>query len=148
MSCIEEAAIRQITPLVSIVKLAHGNIGSKGNTTCMWNHSKLCTILPNLPSTCQYFVLSYEAKKSKIILKSTKFERIKIQRCLELLLCTVEGVWKEKETFKIKISQENLEKWPEIGEIRDLDEVVTVPIAEEIIQSEKRDLEDIEKNNF
>ena len=65
-----------------------------------------------------------------------------------LLSCTVEGVWKEKETFKIKISQENLEKWPEIGEIRDLDEVVTVPIAEEIIQSEKRDLEDIEKNNF
>ena len=87
-------------------------------------------------------------KKSKITLKSTKFEWIKIQRCLELLLCTVEGVWKEKETFKIKISQENLEKWPEIGEIRDLDEVVTVPIAEEIIQSEKRDLEDIEKNNF
>ena len=63
MSCIEEAAIRQITPLVSIVKLAHGNIGSKGNTTCMWNESSLCTILPNLPSTCQYFVLSYEAKK-------------------------------------------------------------------------------------
>ena len=110
MSCIEEAAIRQITPLVSIVKLAHGNIGSKGNTTCMWNHSKLCTILPNLPSTCQYFVLSHEAKKkSKIVLKSTKFERKKIQRCLELLSCTVEGVWKEKESFKINISQENLE---------------------------------------
>ena len=35
MSCIEEAAIRQITPLISIVKLAHGNIGSKSNTTCM-----------------------------------------------------------------------------------------------------------------
>ena len=72
MSCIEEAAIRQITPLVSIVKLAHGNIGSKGNTTCMWNQSKLCTILPNLPSTCQYFVLSYEAKK--------KFNFIKINK--------------------------------------------------------------------
>ena len=79
MSCIEEAAIRQITPLVSIVKLAHGNIGSKGNTTCMWNHSKLCTILPNLPSTCQYFVLSHEAKKkkNKIVLKLTKIGRKK-----------------------------------------------------------------------
>ena len=32
----EEAEIRQITPLVSIVRLAHGNIGSKGNTTCVW----------------------------------------------------------------------------------------------------------------
>ena len=53
MTCIEEAAIRQITPLISIVKLAYGNIGSKGNTTCMWNESKLSTILPNLPSKCQ-----------------------------------------------------------------------------------------------
>ena len=62
MTCIEEAAIRQITPLISIVKLAYGNIGSKGNTTCMWNESKLSTILPNLPSKCQYFVLSYKSK--------------------------------------------------------------------------------------
>ena len=93
ISCIEEATIRNITPLVSIVKLAHGNISLKGNTICMWNHSKLCTILLNLPSTCQYFILSYEAKKkSKVNLKSAKFERIKIQRCLELFSCTVEGV--------------------------------------------------------
>ena len=63
MLCIVEAAIRQIIPLVSIVKLPHGNIGSKGNATCMWDQSQLCTILPNLPSTCQYFVLSYEAQK-------------------------------------------------------------------------------------
>ena len=54
MSCTKDAAIRKITPLVSIVKLAHSNISSNGNTICMWNQSKLCTILPNLPSTCQY----------------------------------------------------------------------------------------------
>ena len=35
MTCIEESAIRQITPFISIVKLAYGNIGSKGNTTFM-----------------------------------------------------------------------------------------------------------------
>ena len=63
ISCIEEATIRNITSLVSIVKLAHGNISLKGNTIYMWNHSKLCTLLLNLPSTCQYFILSYEAKK-------------------------------------------------------------------------------------
>ena len=82
MTCIEEAAIRQITPLISIVKLAYGNIGSKGNTTCMWNESKLSTILPNLPSKCQYFVLSYKSKiNSDIKLKSTEFNRKKIQKC-------------------------------------------------------------------
>ena len=35
--------------------------------------------------------------------------KIKIQRCLELLLCTVEEIWKEKDSFKIEISQEHLE---------------------------------------
>ena len=60
----------------------------------------------------------------------------------------MEGVRKEKESFKIKIIQENLEKWPGSGDIRDLDEVVTIPIAEELLQSEKRDLEDIEKQKF
>ena len=67
MTCIEVAAIRQITPLISIVKLAYGNIGSKGNTTCMWNESKLSIILPNLPSKCQYFVLSFKLKKIVIL---------------------------------------------------------------------------------
>ena len=62
MTCIEEATIRQITSLMRIVKLAYGNIGSKGNTTCMWNNSKLSNILPNLPSKCQYFVLSCNSK--------------------------------------------------------------------------------------
>ena len=35
MTSIEEAATRQITLLISIVKLAFGNLGSKGNITCM-----------------------------------------------------------------------------------------------------------------
>ena len=65
MTCIEEAAIRQITPLISIVKLTYGNIGSKGNTTCMWNESKLSTILPNLPSKCQYFVFIFQIETKK-----------------------------------------------------------------------------------
>ena len=72
MCCIEEAVIRQITLLVSIIKLAHGNISAKVNTTCMWVHSKLCTILPNLSSTSQYFVLSYEAEKEQNYFKINK----------------------------------------------------------------------------
>ena len=61
----------------------------------MWNDSKLSNILPNLPNKCQYFVLSYNSKfDSSIILKSTKFDRRKIQKCLELLSKSVEDVWK------------------------------------------------------
>ena len=70
MPCIEEATIRKITPLISIVNSAYGIIGSKGNTTCMWDDYTLPKLLPNLPNKCQYFVLSYNSKKySSISLK-------------------------------------------------------------------------------
>jgi hypothetical protein len=32
---VEEAAIRQITLLISMLRLSQGNIGSKGNTSCV-----------------------------------------------------------------------------------------------------------------
>ena len=59
----------------------------------------------------------------------------------------MEGVWKERYEFKIEISPKNLEKWPESGDVRDLDEVVTILIPEEIVQSDSWDLEDIEKKS-
>ena len=81
------------------------NIGSKGNTVCMWNDSKLSNILPNLPNKYQYFVLSYNSKKEiKITLKSTKFDRRKIQKYLELLSKTVDDVWKSTSKFNLTIS--------------------------------------------
>ena len=63
MTYIEESSIRNIISLISIVKLTHGNIDSKGNTTCMCNKSKLSTILPNLLSKSQYLILTYNVKK-------------------------------------------------------------------------------------
>ena len=63
MTCIEETVVIQIIPLSLVVKLTYGNIGSKGNTTYMRIKFKLSTILPNLPSKYQYFVLSYKFKK-------------------------------------------------------------------------------------
>ena len=53
----------------------------------------------------------------------------------------------KKNDFKIEISQENLEKWPTNGDIRHLDDVVTISIPEDIVKNDKRDLEDIEKTN-
>ena len=103
MTCIEEAAIRLITPLISILKLAYGNIGSKENTTRIWNDSKLSNILPNLPSKCQYFVLSHNSKKECKI--TSKFDRRKIQKRLELLSKTVDYVWKITTNFNLTIYQ-------------------------------------------
>ena len=74
----------------------------------MWDDYTLPKLLPNLPNKCQYFVLSYNSKKEiKITLKSTKFDRRKIQKYLELLSKTVDDVWKTTSKFNLTISQEN-----------------------------------------
>ena len=149
MTCIEEDEIRQITLLISIDKLAYGNIGSKGNTTCMWNESELSTTLPNLPSKCQYFVLSYKSKNnSSISLKSTEFNRRKIQKCFELLSQTVDDVWKNISQFNLTISQENLNEWPESGDIRHLDDITTIPISDDIVQKHKDELQNIVETTY
>ena len=118
----EEAAIRQISPLISIVCFPHGSLGSKGNTTCVWQQSKLNLILPNLPEECKFVIIRHKQKKKdcKSQLKSTKFERRKIQRALELLSHTVDGVWKKTDDFNIVISDEKLNKWPEKGDLVEL----------------------------
>ena len=72
----EEAAIHQITPMIAIVLLAQGNIGSKGNTSCVWHQSKLNTILPNLPQECKYIVITRQQQNSPD-LKSSRFKRDK-----------------------------------------------------------------------
>ena len=74
---VEEAAIRTIVPLMSIVRLNHGSIKTKGNTSCVWQHSQLCTVLPNLPSECKIIVITRRNKKGdkgKSKLASTKLK--------------------------------------------------------------------------
>ena len=62
----EEAAIRQISPLISIVRFPHGSLGSKGNTTCVWQQSKLNLILPNLPEECKFVIIRHKQKKRMV----------------------------------------------------------------------------------
>ena len=127
----EEAAIRQITPLVSLVRLSTGSIGMKGNTSCVWQQSKLNIVLPNLPNECKFIVVQRRAtNRANNDLSSTKFERAKIAEVLELLSSTVEGVWKQTEEFPIVISQDNLNAWPESGDLLDMEDT-NVIIEEE-----------------
>ena len=93
----------------------------------MWNDSKLSNILPNLP-----------------FLKSTKFDRRKIQKWLELLSKTVDDVWKTTSKFNLTIYQENLNGWPLSGDIRDLDDMIIILLPEEIVQKHKDELDNIE----
>ena len=139
----EEAAIRQISPLISIVRFPHGSLGSKGNTTCVWQQSELNLVLPNLPEECKFIIIRRKQKKGgKSELKSTKFERRRIQRALELLSLTVDGVWKKTQDFHIEISQEKLKKWPEKGDLADMNP--ECHIVEE--DKDDKDEEDGEKN--
>ena len=123
----EESAIRRITPLLSVVMLGMGNIASKGCTSCVWQESKLATILPNLPSECNYIVIDRQ-RKGGSKLKSTKVERAKIQEALHLLAATGLTQW------DVTISSERLNQWPENGDICDLVKdltIVEVDVAED-----------------
>ena len=121
-TAVEEAAIRQITPLISLVRLSTGSISSKGNTSCLWQNSSLNLILPNLPSECKYILITRQShSNSESGTKSTKFERKKIEEALCLLSDTVEGVWKNSTNYSITISQERLNAWPPRGDIFQMD---------------------------
>jgi hypothetical protein len=53
----EEVATHQIAPTLSIVCLSQGSLASKGNTSCVWQKSRLTVILPNLPAECKFIVV-------------------------------------------------------------------------------------------
>lgn len=117
LTAVEEAAIRQIAPLLSIVRLSHGNIASKGNTSCVLQKSKLARVLPNLPEDCKFIVIERQKRNAdgtRTGIKSTKFRRDKMVEVLRLLKET--GL----EEWDIEISEDNISKWPEQGDILNL----------------------------
>ena len=137
----EEAAIRQIAPLISIVSLRNGNIASRGNTSCVYQKSRLSKILPNLPSECRYIVIRRRQRSrgnnNNYSLKETKFNRDKIAMVLRLLQGTCEP-WTD-----ITVSDERLQRWPLQGDLVDLnDQVVTIEDNQEEEQSESNNDDD------
>ena len=137
LTAAEESAIRQITPLLSIVRLNTGSIGMKGNTSCVWQKSRLNIILPNLPSECSYIIIKRKVSNNNSnfhtnTTKSTKFKRSRIQKALELLSHTVPDVWKSTSTFPIQIDVTRLNEWPLEGDLVDLLESSTIePTSDE-----------------
>ena len=60
MTGVVKTAICMIAPLLSIVSLKHTSLASTGNFSCVWQHSKLVSILPNLLSGYKYIILHRE----------------------------------------------------------------------------------------
>ena len=115
LTVVEEAAIRRIAPLLHIVRLAHGNIGATGNTSCVWQDtSRLSRTLPNLPEECKFVIVTRPGSGDSQM-KSTKFNRNNIRTALTLLKKTGLEPWKD-----IDISTDNLDQWPEEGDLADL----------------------------
>ena len=136
-----EAAIRMIAPLISIVSLKHTSLASKGNISCVWQRSKLASILPNLPSLCKYIILhrgtATGLRRRNDNIKSTKCKRYDIQRLLILLKSTC-SPWTE-----IDISYENLNAWPEDGDLADVNDVTTINDTMEVTtESQQSNQED------
>jgi hypothetical protein len=118
-TCSEEAAIRQISQLMCITKYSLGNIGSKGNVSCVFQDCKLQRILPNTPQSIINIVVTRGKKKKD--LKPWKFEKKKTMRALELLVQTVPHVWKTNNEYglptDIVISQDHANLWPDEGNL-------------------------------
>lgn len=118
----EEAAIRQITPLLSINRLKGGNIGSKGLVHCVYQKSRWHHLLPNLPDQCANIVVQRQSSAGGSPIPSLRFEKKNITRVLQL-------------AFQLKVpsfqhaefSAENLAVWPESGNLMDLCPRVTIP---------------------
>ena len=125
----EEAAIRQICPLICIKSLRGGNIAAKGNTHCVWQQCNLVTILPNLPGEIKYIIIrrSRNATTSdERTIRSTRFEREKILALLMLLKATCKP-WTD-----IEINETQVNAWPVQGDLVELgNEVQTIIIEDE-----------------
>ena len=115
-SAAEEAACRTILPLLSLVRLKHGNIGSKGSTTCVRQEARLMSVLPNLPSECAVILVERQDQRSEtpITLTSYKFSRRKIELLLYLLQATALAPWA---ATCLKIDETRLAQWPEEGNL-------------------------------
>jgi hypothetical protein len=106
----EEGAIHTITPLISITRLLHGNIGTKGNTSCVWqSNTRLIQLLPNLPSEVGAIFLSFRRRGGNANgnpeLTSHGFKRCNIARALYLLQRTGLDPW-------IFFLPQRLQEWP------------------------------------
>ena len=124
---VEEAAIRQITPLIHLTRLTHGNLGTKGNTSCVWQQSKLHLLLPHLPRDIKYIFIVRGNSRSRSGLKSTRVRRKFIQQALEMLRsCDADNVWTH-----VTIVRERLDAWPEDGDLASLNDAVCVQKVDE-----------------
>ena len=108
MTAAEEAAIRKVTPMLSIVRLKSGNLGAKGNTSCVLQQSKLAMFMPNRMQDVNYIILYHEGHQG---LKSTKFRKRVIVEVLKLLERTGHPAW------KMTIDEERLATWDEEGDL-------------------------------
>ena len=109
----EEAAIRRVTPLATLVRLKHGNIGSKGVVSCVaQSTAQLASVLPRLPTECKTIVFQYERKNGDG--GSFRCRRRFIGRALFLLQQTRCEPW-----LDVTVSMANLAHWPVDGNILD-----------------------------
>ena len=104
--------------MLHIFRLNHGNYGTTGDTSLVWQNSKVHHVLPTHPSTCKYICIervsrSNNGDNNRMVQKN---EKEKIGDVQELLQHTVVGVW-----AKITLSQDDLNAWPQSGDILDLD---------------------------
>ena len=116
----EEAAYRQITPIITLIRMKGNNLARKGVVSLVHQESKLQKVLPNLPQSCVTCVFQYSSKKRKNKnkendLRSFRCRRLVIQRVLEIFRMIANDI----PEWKVEVSEEHLSKWPTEGNLLD-----------------------------
>ena len=94
---VEEAAMRNILPLTSVMKLDMGNICSLRNTSFIYQDSKIWYVLSKLHTHCKMILIIRHIKYLFVItpssyLTSIRFNKCNIMRALYILLITVHSM--------------------------------------------------------
>ena len=125
----EEEAIQQVIHLVSIIRYKNGGISTKGNTSCVWQTSKLKQLLPNITCDCRIIYIHYKAQMNQSAnqptnLKYMHFHRMVIEILLQYFVDTGHELYRD-----LTIELNHLEQWPTEGnllEYEGAEEVVEV----------------------
>ena len=134
----EEAGIRMVCPCISLIRLRYGNLGTKGNTTCVAQESKLQQVLPNIPEECKTLVIERSRQRLGVTIEmqSWHFNKMKMLRGLQMLVDTRAAPWNE-----VTICSERLSRWPEEGNLAGM----SIKIQEE--EEEEEQGESKERSN-
>ena len=135
MSFMTELMLRTVVPAVSIVRLAHGNVGFRGTVTSLVRRSRVYKVVPRLPREVGMVVVRVTRRRGGT--KSLKFSKTEFLEAFRYFQATGHPLW-----AKTTLDQDNLDAWGQ-SDTGHLSDIVSIDDAEEENADEGADDDDV-----